>query len=463
MATYLLDFDGTFFRYGTMEPIEGAVEFVRELKQKGHHVVFLTARCRIHNSPPNLTIEKTEQALAKLGVEYDDIICDVDSPRILINDDGAMAIEHPFNAALTTACLSNNNISTSVLIDRVYCALATIAWVAWKFDDADDADDYVQTMIIAKSLLDCNGFDHADIVARYRAKPDCGFTNNAVLLPGGVSNHYKGQISKLLASDNPLYTATNGASDGAAMKITAAAAFYVNDFTTLVNVIDKITLITHATIEARLSALLIALRLRRIFLHIEAENMNRLVEELTIAAQILGFGSNANFFLGRVKKARDIATKYTNPKKLLYQLCRHIGIKHLAWSAPVSACFWSYHNSKDLKKLFIQALPTNKYKVFLRQGINGRTLARYVFKQDVRHLQAIGNYQAFLASHAYHWKNSIDIDTFLSISLSISAAKNGIDSISSEVEQAIVMFGEDLSSISAKLVKKLDAENNQCH
>ena len=80
MATYLLDFDGVFFRYGTMEPVKGAVEFVQGLQQQGHNIVFLTRRRRCHNEPPHRTVEKTEQVLATLGVTYDGIIEGVTSP-----------------------------------------------------------------------------------------------------------------------------------------------------------------------------------------------------------------------------------------------------------------------------------------------------------------------------------------------------------------------------------------------
>jgi ribonucleotide monophosphatase NagD (HAD superfamily) len=52
MATYLFDFDGVFFRYGTMEPIDGTVELVRKLHQEGHSIIFLTKRRRFNNDPP---------------------------------------------------------------------------------------------------------------------------------------------------------------------------------------------------------------------------------------------------------------------------------------------------------------------------------------------------------------------------------------------------------------------------
>ncbi len=457
MATYLLDFDGVFFRYGTMEPVDGAVEFVQGLRQQGHRVVFLTQRRRCYNEPPHLTLEKTEQVLAALGVTYDGILEGVTSPRVLVNDGGSLAIDHPRDSPLNRITLESSRApQRSDMVSRVYHALAAVAWVAWKYADSGDADDYVQTLLIAKSLTTCGGFDHADLITRYRARPGYRVGGDE-LQAGGVHPNYKGQVAKLIQSDDPLYEATDGVSDGAAMKIVAAAAFYADDFQGLVENTDRISRITHATVEARLAAVLIALRFRQVLLGIDPDNMNRLVEELAVASDILQFGGRAAFFLDRVGRARQVATKYERPANLLYQLCRKVGMDHLAWSTPVAACFWSFHRDVDFSKWFRHHHEKRMYLsrryLPIPRVVHGRTLKSRVHDEDVRHLRAIGQYDDFRQSHGYHWRKSVDIDTFFSIAISIMAARQGLESVETEVTRAIDMFGDDLWSLSERLVQ----------
>ncbi|SMP70481.1 ADP-ribosylglycohydrolase [Neorhodopirellula lusitana] len=457
MATYLLDFDGVFFRYGTMEPIEGAVDYVNDLKSQGHKVIFLTARQRYQNDPEHLTVEKTEQVLASLGVAFDSIVDGVSSPRVLVNDEGAFAINHPLNSPLQQIMQdSPRPPQRSEVVERVYRGLAAVSWVAWKYADSNDADDYVQTLLIGKSLTSCGGFDHADLVARYRRRPGYHF-HGEELPAGGNHPQYQGQISKLLQSDDPLYQATDGVADGAAMKVTAAAAYYLDDFQGLIKNIDRVTRVTHATVDARLSAILVALRLRQVFLDDDPDNMDRLVEEMRVAVKIMQFGDQANFFLDRVARARTIATQHDQPVDLLYKLCRDIGMDHLAWSTPIAACFWSYHNDTDFSKWFSHQhekkmyLP-RRFGIF-RRVVHGLTLDRRVHAEDVQHLRAIGQYDDFVKTHGYHWQKSVDIDTFLSIAISIIAVRHGLDSVKTEVPQAIEMFGDDLATLAEQLVQ----------
>ena len=170
------------------------------------------------------------------------------------------------------------------LTSRIYRALAATAWTAWKYADREDADDYIQTILIARSLTSCGGFDHADLVMRHRS-PSGYWIDSKELHPGGVHPAYKGQVAKLRQSDDPLYQATDGVSDGAAMKIAAVAARYTGNFTDLIRNTDRIARITHASIEARLAAVLVALRLRQVFLNVTPNDMSQLVEEITVAAK----------------------------------------------------------------------------------------------------------------------------------------------------------------------------------
>ena len=457
MATYLLDLDGVFFRYGTMEPVDGAVEFVQGLRSQGHRVVFLTQRQRLYNEPSHLTVEKTEQVLAALGVAYDRLVEGVTSPRVLVNDEGSLVINHPCDSPLNRIALeSAKTPQRSEIVLGVYRALAAVAWVAWKYSDSGDADDYVQTLLIAKSLATCGGFDHADMVARYRARPGYQIGGDE-LEPAGVHPGYKGQVAKLIQSDDRLYKATDGVSDGAAMKVTAAAAFYMDDFQSLVENTDRIARITHATVEARLAAVLVALRLRQVLLQVDPDNMNRLVEELKIASDVLQFGGRGAFFLDRVESARKVAVKYETSDNLLFQLCRKVGMDHLAWSTPVAACFWSFHRDTDFSKWFCRHREKRMYipRRFspIPRIVHGRTLHRRLREDDTRHLRAIGQYDGFLQSHGYHWRKSVDIDTFLSIAISILAVRHGLQAVEKEIPQAVDMFGDDLWSLSERLVQ----------
>lgn len=100
MAAYLIDLDGVFFEYGTMVPTIGAVDAVRRLKTDGHQVFFITRRQYENNNDPSMNLYRTEQILKDLSVSYDMIIGGVESPRILINDEGCSAINHQRNNAL---------------------------------------------------------------------------------------------------------------------------------------------------------------------------------------------------------------------------------------------------------------------------------------------------------------------------------------------------------------------------
>ena len=394
--------------------------------------------------------------LASLGVRYDGIIEGVGSPRILVNDEIAVAINHPRDEPLDRHALRAPLIpQRTELVGRIIDALSGISWVAWKYGRSGDADDYVQTVLVANSLTACGGFDHGDLVTRHRRPTNYRFAGQ-ILGASGIHPDFKGQVSKLLRSSDPLYQASDGVSDGAAMKVSAAAAFYVHDFCSLVENTDRIARVTHATVEARLAALLVTLRLRRVLLGVDPDNVNRLVDDLAKASELLKFGDQATFFMDRVDRARMIAIHYPSPEKLLYELCRTIGMEHLAWSTPVSACFWSFHCDTDYGKWFRHqdekrlSLPRSRWGI--SRAIHGGTLKPGVHVADVRHLREIGQFDEYTQSHGYHWGTSVDIDTFFSIAINILAARHGVDTISGEVSQAADCFGDDLMALAERLV-----------
>ncbi len=89
MAAFFIDLDGTFFVFGTNSPLPGAVETVSALLRQGHQVIFTTQRGE------RTSAELALKQLLKISVP---VIADVASPRIVINDFGAVAINHPTNA-----------------------------------------------------------------------------------------------------------------------------------------------------------------------------------------------------------------------------------------------------------------------------------------------------------------------------------------------------------------------------
>ena len=455
-ATYIFDLDGVFFYYGTMKPVSGAVELVSDLRNQGHSIVFMTARRRKKNDPPHLTIEKTERALSALGVEYDALVEGVGSPRIVINDEGAIAVNHIRDAPIDRHALTQwQTPLRSDLVKRTFDSLCGVAWTAWKYNHSGDADDYVQTILLARSIIESGGFDHRDLVSRYRAPVNYRL-EGVDLNPSGIHEDYHGQIRKLLLSDDPLYLASDGVSDGAAMKITAAAAFYCRDFGALVENTDRIVRVTHASPEARFAAVMVAIRLRQVILGIDPDNIELFVSELEAAERALDFERPLSFFMSRVYLARDLVSSDFRPKKLLHLFCRKIGMGHLAWSTPIAACFWSFHRDKDFSKWMRDGKEKRLYLPRNRFGYSKRIVARMLeektWDEDVAHLEQIGQFDEYQASHGYHWGTGLDVDTFFSIAFSILAARHGTDSIADEVPKAIECFGDDLLAIAESLI-----------
>ena len=101
MATFLIDLDGVIFKHSTMEFNEGALNYLKKIKEEeGHSIVFTTARKSSNNNIPSLQLDLTIQKLIDAGVEFESIVGDLSSPRVVINDDGAFAIDHDRNSPL---------------------------------------------------------------------------------------------------------------------------------------------------------------------------------------------------------------------------------------------------------------------------------------------------------------------------------------------------------------------------
>ena len=469
MATYFIDLDGVFFRYGTMVPLPGAVLSVRHLLGENHQVVFTTMRRRRGNQPRHLGLRATEKVLAGLGLSEARLVGGLSSPRVVINDEGAVAVNHIRNAPLLYQELAE--VRHEVLVEQIYHGLAAIAWVSWKYKIGEDADDYVQTMQVTQSLLDCGGFDHADLVRRYRRKS--GYAMNGKELPAaGVYALYPGQISKLLQSEDPLYLASDGVTDGAAMKVAGLAALYHPDLADLVKTVDQVTRVTHASGAARMSAVLIAVRFRQILLNEQPESVEQLLVRFNEALAMLDIADRDRaFFRQRVDTAAELAREESDPHTLLMQLAQAIGLEHLAWSTPITACFWSFRGTPDFKKWFRHQKEkrirwhTRKHRRFplplIRHQINGQTLREDVHQADRAYLHKLGELEGYEKCRAGTWRKSIDVDTFFSIAFSLVATEQGIEGIRSEVAAAERLFGDDLKALAGTLAQTLVARRGQ--
>ncbi len=94
MAAIILDLDGTTFKWGTNIFLTGAQERIQKLYDDGNQLIFVTrrdqGRWNLVADPELLLKSLFPNCLVLFGIQ---------SPRIVINDEGAMAINHPRDAA----------------------------------------------------------------------------------------------------------------------------------------------------------------------------------------------------------------------------------------------------------------------------------------------------------------------------------------------------------------------------
>lgn len=96
-ATFLIDIDGTIIRWSDDQPVENAVETINKWYDDGHRIVLVTNRGpHLGDDVPDRFKEReTLRKLYEIGLKYHEIVWDCPSPRIVINDEGAAAIDHP--------------------------------------------------------------------------------------------------------------------------------------------------------------------------------------------------------------------------------------------------------------------------------------------------------------------------------------------------------------------------------
>ena len=98
-ATFFIDIDGTIIRWSDRKPVENAVETVNAWYEAGHRIVLTTYRGDvIGQDQPRFSVASTIKELEDIGLKYHDILFDCPSPRIVINDSGSGAINHPADA-----------------------------------------------------------------------------------------------------------------------------------------------------------------------------------------------------------------------------------------------------------------------------------------------------------------------------------------------------------------------------
>lgn len=242
---------------------------------------------------------------------------------------------------------------------KIEFVLAMAADVARRYQeqnpDEDDADDYVECMEILESLVRREGVDHRDLVHSLRYPSAVRINGRSVVASGNRDTAC--QISKLRASSNPLYLATSGITNGAAMHAIAPALFYPS-FEEFVYNCDFISQITHDSDESRLAAIAVGLRIREGLLSKEnssfASNLKQARHMLAIRPMV---HSKENRLIMEFSEAIN--------SKLSLEV---FGFKHHACSSPVTAIRCSY--SRDIISIEI---PQNQHSLERAERIDADT------------------------------------------------------------------------------------------
>lgn len=98
-GTLFIDIDGTIVDSGTEEPLPGAVEKINKAYDDGFMIVITTMRGRGYVMESHLSCQETLKLLKGIGLKYHSVIWNCPSPRTIINDEGAVAINHKPNSS----------------------------------------------------------------------------------------------------------------------------------------------------------------------------------------------------------------------------------------------------------------------------------------------------------------------------------------------------------------------------
>ena len=93
MSALIFDIDGTLTSFKDHKPLPGAFEMVNRLYDDGHRIIITTRRGDVEFKGHPVYSKQATYAFLRLNeLKYHDILFDVPSPRVVINDDGAYAI-----------------------------------------------------------------------------------------------------------------------------------------------------------------------------------------------------------------------------------------------------------------------------------------------------------------------------------------------------------------------------------
>jgi len=109
------------FYHGTNDFAPISMDIAKISKENSGKLYFIAAR-KEEDDPPSLNLKATSDALNLLSVDYALIVEDVPSPRVLVNDEGAVAV----NVITDEGILSG---TSDELGHSIHNALAGLTWV----------------------------------------------------------------------------------------------------------------------------------------------------------------------------------------------------------------------------------------------------------------------------------------------------------------------------------------------
>ena len=95
MAAFFLDIDGTLVKHGTNELMPGRLEQLKAVIAAKHQIIFTTRRGPEFMHHPVYGRAPTERFLRSLALDHGieaQVLYDIQSPRIVVNDEGAVAM-----------------------------------------------------------------------------------------------------------------------------------------------------------------------------------------------------------------------------------------------------------------------------------------------------------------------------------------------------------------------------------
>lgn len=343
-------------------------------------------------------------------------------------------------------------INRERIATQLYNALLALAKTSYLYskdggtsEEILDVDDYIQTVLIGESLVANRGFNHRDLVRRYRTKPG-HIIDGREVAASGISAWYKGQIKKLINSRDLDFLAQDGITSGSAMKVACIAAFYADDIAALSENTDRITRVTHASADARLAALLTVLRYHQIF--VGANNSTAYLRDALLTAKKQLDITGGDFFLELFDAGAALVDNFEEPVQLLTELNRIIGLSHLSTSVPISACLWTFR-SIDPHVVLKNWTLFNHFEI----NTGSVTIAHSDWNNAPhrQHFIDLGYTVADSRLLGVEQRSHFDLDTLFSIAFSILAAQNGLGDmvLGNELDQ----FTDNLNILSKNLVE----------